>query len=122
MMDRGLPAPPGLLPRLPLPETEEKRHASPRWVTRLLWLFFIAVWVGLGVFALVSPDATGQIMTWIGEQATVVQLVVWIAFLPVVAAVAIWESTLDLWIRVVALMACLFWTTFGLYPRKDDAS
>ena len=121
-MNRGLPAPPGLLPRLPPRETEEKRHASPRWVTKLLWLFFIAVWVGLGVFAIVAPDATGQIMTWIGEQATVVQLAVWIAFLPVVAAVAIWESTLDLWIRVVALIACLFWTTFGLYPRKDDAS
>jgi len=120
-MDRGLPAPPGLLPRIPYREPEENRRISPRWLTRSLWLFFIAIWVALGVLQLVSPDATGQIMTWVGEQVTVVQLAVWIVFLPVMVAVAVWESTLDLWIRLVTLVACLIWTTFGLYPRKDGS-
>jgi hypothetical protein len=121
MMDRGLPAPPGLLPRIPYREPEENRRISPRWLARLFWLFFIAIWVALGVLQLVSPDATGQIMTWVGEQVTVVQLAVWIVFLPVMVAVAVWESTLDLWIRLVTLVACLIWTTFGLYPRKDGS-
>ena len=39
----------------------------------------------------------------------------------VLAAVAVWETSLDLWIRLVALAGCLTWTTFGLYPRKDGS-
>jgi NO-binding membrane sensor protein with MHYT domain len=124
MMDRGLPSPPGVLPRLPdVPhrDSAERDHISPQWLAWSFWLFFIAIWVTLGLFQLTSPDTTGEIMNWVSEQSAVVQLGVWIVFLPVIAAVAVWETSLDLWIRLVALAACLTWTTFGLYPRKDGS-
>jgi hypothetical protein len=120
-MDRGLPAAPGLIPRIPYREPEERHYISPRWLAWSLWLFFVVIWVALGIFYVVSPDATAEIMEWVADRALIVQIGVWIVFLPVMVAMAIWESALDLWIRVVALVGCLFWTTFGLYPRKDGS-
>ena len=121
-MDRGLPAPPGLLPRIPYHEPEERNHISPRWLAWSMWLFFVAIWIGLGAYYLITLDATATIMNWVADQALIVQIGVWIVFLPVMVAVAIWESALDLWIRVTALAGCLFWTTYGLYPRKDAST
>ena len=118
-MDRGLPAPPGLLPRVPYREPELRSHNSPQWLAWSLWLFFAVIWVALGIFYAVSPDVTAQIMEWVADQAFIVQIGVWIVFLPVMVAVAVWESSLDLWIRITALAGCLLWTTYGLYPRKD---
>lgn len=120
-MDRGLPAPPGLIPRIPYREPEPRQHVSPRWLAWSLWLFLVVTWVALGIFRVVSPEATAEIMEWVADRAVIVQIGVWIVFLPVMVAVALWESALDLWMRVTALAGCLFWTIYGLYPRKDGS-
>jgi hypothetical protein len=79
---------------------------------------FTAIWIALGIVLVVSPEAVTELWAWIGEQATPVQIAIWIAFLPVMIAIGVWETSWALWIRLGVLALCVIWTTVGFYPKR----
>jgi hypothetical protein len=83
-----------------------------------VWIFFVATWVVLGILMTVSPGTIGEVWTWFGAQSTLLQVVVWIALLPVMIAVAVLQSAWELWLRIGVLVLCVAWTTVGFYPDR----
>ncbi|MGH8871069.1 MAG: hypothetical protein ACRDWS_03755 [Acidimicrobiia bacterium] len=77
------------------------------------------IWFVIGLLQVGSPGAMNEVWNWVGDQVIVLQITLWIVFLPVMVAIAVWETTMPLWIMIAVLVACLIWTTFGLYPRRS---
>lgn len=118
-MDRGLPTPPGVVPRLPVWGRTVRNRQTPRWAALSFWFLFVVIWTVIGLLQFGSPGAINEVWHWVGDQVIVLQIALWILFLPVMVAIAVWETTMPAWIRVAVLVACLIWTTFGLYPRNS---
>jgi hypothetical protein len=91
---------------------------APRWLAVGVWSFFTAIWIALAIVLVVSPEAVDELWSWIGEQPTALQLTIWVVFLPVMVAIAVWESSWALWIRLAVLALCVVWTTWGFNPRR----
>jgi hypothetical protein len=83
-----------------------------------VWTFFVATWVVLGILMIVSPGTIDEMWTWFGAQSTLLQVVAWIALLPVMIAVAVLRTTWELWLRIGVLVLCVTWTTLGFYPSR----
>jgi hypothetical protein len=83
-----------------------------------LWSFFTAMWVAVGLLLIVSPESVEALWDWVGEQPALLQMAIWVAFLPVMVGVGVWLTSWALWIRLLVLALCVAWTTLGFYPRN----
>ena len=117
-MAQGTPVPSGLVPRSTAKAMRGESWKPPRWLAVGLWSLFTAIWVALAIVLIVSPDAVEELWNWIGEQSTALQIGIWVAFLPVMVAIAVWETSWPLWIRLAVLALCVFWTSYGFSPRR----
>lgn len=117
-MGQGAPLPAVVVPRIPKRAPRGETWEPPRWLAVSLWSFFLAIWATLSVVLIVSPSAVDELWAWIGSQSTVFELATWVAFLPVMIAVAVLQTTWDLWVRLGALALCVTWTTVGFYPNR----
>jgi len=117
-MSQGTPVIPGLVPRIPMRTQQTKRLQSPRWLAISVWAFFVSVWVALGVLLVVSPGVVDDLWVWIGDQPTIAQIAIWVAFLPVTIALAVLQTDWADWVRIGVLILCVIWTTLGFYPNR----
>jgi len=57
-----------------------------------------------------SPDTLTDIWNWVGDLATVWEVLVWLVTLPYMLALAIWESDWQTWLRIVLVVfIAIFW-------------
>ncbi len=119
-MSQGAPIFPGVAPRSPLraPESSSAGSAAPRWPGYAIWVAFTVLWVALGVLLLVSPETVSLLWARVAELPIWAEVLVWLAFLPIAVAVAVWETSWALWIRLAVLAGCVVWTTYGLWPGR----
>lgn len=116
-MTLGTPFPAGIVPKAPT-QARPSTWAPPRWLAMAVWTFFVATWVVLGIVMIVSPGTIDEVWTWFGAQSTLLQVVAWIALLPVMIAVAVLRTAWELWLRIGVLVLCVTWTTVGFYPNR----
>ena len=88
----------------------------------ILLVIFGALWVAFGVALLWSQGSLDQAWATIRGLPLVVQLVVWLLFLPVMAGLWIWETTWPLVIRVLAIVGFAGWNLLVYLPKAAQTA
>ena len=88
----------------------------------ILLVIFGALWVAFGVALLWSQGSLDQAWATIRGLPLVVQLVVWLLFLPVMAGLWIWETTWPLVIRVLAIVGLAGWNLLVFLPKAAQTA
>jgi hypothetical protein len=79
-------------------------------VFTLLWFAFIATLV-------FKRETLLSIWGSIRELPLLVQLILWLLFLPVMLGLWIWQTRWPLWLRVVLVAGLAWWNIFVFFPR-----
>ena len=76
----------------------------------LLWLAFIAALI-------FRRDMLNNVWQSIRRLPLVVQLLLWLLFLPVILGLWIWQTAWPLWLRLVLVLGLAWWNVFVFFPR-----
>ena len=85
----------------------------------VLFAVFLVIWLGFGLLLVTNPAALGQVWDAINDQPLILQLVLWLLFLPVMAGLWVWQASgwPDL-VRVAAVLALAGWTLLVMKPSR----
>lgn len=123
--------------RLPTAEASGRLHwlnrefvlvlpAGPRVVTSILNIFvfsvFVALWAAFGAALLFNQDALHTTWTALRDLPMVLQVVVWILFLPVTLGLWIWQTDWALWLRVLLIIGLAGGSLATLAPKPGEKS
>jgi hypothetical protein len=87
----------------------------------ILFAIFGIVWVVFGAALVMNQGGLDQAWAAIREQPLLVQIVVWVLFLPVMIGLWIWESGWPLVVRLVLVAGIAGWNLLMFLPRAVPA-
>jgi hypothetical protein len=82
-----------------------------------VFALFTLLWVGFGVALLFQREILTDLWQSIRRLPLLVQLLVWLLFLPVIAGLWIWQTRWPLWLRLVLVAGLAWWNVFMFFPR-----
>jgi hypothetical protein len=96
---------------------------SVAWMAEngILFVIFAVVWVAFAAGLIFSQGSVDQAWQTIRELPLMVQIVVWILFLPVMIGLWIWETTWPLVFRLVLVIGVAGWNLFMFLPKALQA-
>jgi hypothetical protein len=83
----------------------------------VLFGIFAALWAAFAVGLIWSQGSIDQAWQWIGSLHIVVQLVIWLLFLPVMVGLWVWETSWPLIVRLVLIFGIAGWNLRIFLPR-----
>ena len=83
----------------------------------ILFGIFAALWLAFGEALLLSQGSVDSAWQWVRSLPLLLQVGVWVLFLPVVAGLWVWESTWPLLVRLVLVAGLAGWNLLVLIPR-----
>jgi hypothetical protein len=93
-------------------------EAARRSIMPYLWFGLVIVgWVAFGAVLVAAAGSLDGLWDWVRAQALVVQGVMWVLLLPWMAALAIWESSWVLWLRLTAIGGIAGLNLYTFFPR-----
>jgi ABC-type amino acid transport system permease subunit len=87
----------------------------------VLFAIFAVIWVAFGAALIFSQGSVDQAWQSIRELPLIVQLVVWVLFLPVMIGLWVWETTWPLVVRLVLVVGIAGWNLFMFLPKALQA-
>jgi hypothetical protein len=96
---------------------------SVGWIaeTGILFGIFAIVWVAFGAALIFSQGSVDQAWQTIRELPTIIQIVAWVLFLPVMIGVWVWETSWPLIVRLVLVVGVAGWNLFMFLPKALQA-
>ena len=96
---------------------------SVAWMAEsgILFLIFAVIWVAFAAGLIFSQGSVDQAWQTIRDLPLIVQIVVWILFLPVMIGLWIWETTWPLVVRLVLVLGIAGWNLFMFLPKALQA-
>ena len=88
----------------------------------ILFVVFAALWVAFGAALIWSQGSLDQAWATIRGLPLIVQLGVWLLFLPVMAGLWIWETAWPLLLRVLVIAGLAGWTLLVFLPKAVQAA
>jgi hypothetical protein len=88
----------------------------------VLFIVFAAIWVAFGAGLLLSQGSLDQAWQAIRDLPPVVQVVVWLLFLPVMIGLWVWETTWPLVIRLAVVLGIAGWNLLVFLPKAFQAA
>lgn len=89
-----------------------------RSIMPYLWFGLVVVgWIAFGATLVAAAGSLDGLWSWVREQSLVVQGVMWVLLLPWMAALAIWESSWVLWLRLTAVGGIAGVNLYTFFPR-----
>ena len=88
----------------------------------VLFVLFAALWIAFGVALLWSQGSLDQAWATIRGLPLVVQLLVWLLFLPVMAGLWVWETAWPLVLRVLVIAGLAGWNLLVFLPRAAQTA
>ncbi|MGI5939272.1 MAG: hypothetical protein ACOX8V_01005 [Thermoleophilia bacterium] len=82
----------------------------PSFLVTLLWVAFAALWI-------FSQNTLNYVFDWIQGLSLVAEIIVWILFLPWVAALWIWHADWPFWLRLILIFGIALATIGGAHSR-----
>jgi hypothetical protein len=82
-----------------------------------LFALFAILWIAFGAALIWSQGSLDAAWQWIQALPILIQVVVWLLFLPVVAGLWIWETTWPLLARIVLIVGIAGWNLLIFFPR-----
>ena len=83
----------------------------------ILFAIFAVIWIAFGASLIWSQGSVDAAWQAIGDLPLILQLLVWLLFLPVMAALWIWETTWPLAVRILLVVGIGVWNLFVFLPR-----
>ena len=83
----------------------------------IAFVLFAVLWVGFGIALVTSQGSLDAAWQWVRALPLVVQGVVWVLFLPVLAALWIWETTWPIVLRLVLVAGLAGWSLLIFLPK-----
>ena len=87
----------------------------------VLFVVFAVAWVAIVAGLIFSQGSIDQAWHSIGDLPVIVQIVVWVLFLPVMAGLWVWETTWPLIVRLVLVAGIGGWNLLAFLPRALQA-
>jgi hypothetical protein len=87
----------------------------------ILFAIFAVIWMAFGAALIVSQGSVDQAWQSIRELPLIVQLVVWVLFLPVMLGLWVWETAWPLVVRLVLVVGIAGWNLFMFLPKALQA-
>lgn len=87
----------------------------------VLFVLFAILWVAFGIGLIWSQGSIDAAWEAIRSLPLIVQLVVWVLFLPVMAALWIWETTWPMVVRLILVIGIAGWNLLIFLPRALTA-
>ena len=81
------------------------------------FIAFGLAWVAFGAALVISQGSLDAAWAWIRGLPLIVQGLAWLVFLPVVAALWIWETSWPLGVRLVLVGGLAAWSMFIFVPE-----
>jgi hypothetical protein len=88
----------------------------------VLFIVFAVIWVAFGAGLLMSQGSLDQAWQAIRDLPLVVQVVVWLLFLPVMIGLWVWETTWPLILRLVVVLGIAGWNLLMFLPKALQAA
>ena len=89
--------------------------------TGILFAIFAVIWVAFAAGLIWSQGSIDQAWQAIRALPLLVQLVVWVLFLPVMIGLWIWETTWPLVLRLVLVLGVAGWNLIIFLPKALQA-
>src|SRR3972149_611361 len=83
----------------------------------VLFLVFAALWVAFGAGLVWSQGSVDQAWQAIRDLPLMIQVVIWLLFLPVMLGLWIWETSWALLVRVVLVVGLAGWSLLIFLPK-----
>jgi len=77
-------------------------------------LIFLVLWVGFIIALLVNRECLDELWNWARALPSVPKIVVWVLFLPIMAGLAIWESSWTTTGRLLGYTGIAAWTLLAV--------
>ena len=88
----------------------------------VLFVIFALIWVAFGAGLLLSQGSLDQAWQAIRDLPLVVQVLVWLLFLPVMIGLWVWETTWPLILRLVLVLGIAGWNLLLFLPKALQAA
>ena len=82
----------------------------------LFWIFAV-LWIGFGAALIASQGSIDQAWQAIRNLPLVIQIVVWLLFLPVMVGLWVWETSWPLVVRTILVLGLAGWNLLVFLPR-----
>ena len=96
---------------------------SVAWMAEngILFAIFAVIWIAFAAGLIFSQGSVDQAWHTIRDLPLVVQIVVWVLFLPVMIGLWVWESSWPLIVRLVLVVGVAGWNLFMFLPKALQA-
>ena len=96
---------------------------SVAWMaeTGILFVIFAVIWIAFAVGLIFSQGSVDQAWQTIRGLPLIVQIGVWVLFLPVMIGLWVWETSWPLILRLVLVVGVAGWNLFMFVPKALQA-
>lgn len=86
----------------------------PRVLSTYAVVVFAIMWVGFVIALLVNPEWLDMLWEWVRALPILLQIIVWVIFLPVMVGLWAWESSWSAFVKLVVLAGLVGWTILAV--------
>jgi len=86
----------------------------PRVLSTYAVLIFAILWLGFVIALVVNPEWLDMIWNWVRALPTVIEIIVWVIFLPIMVGLWVWESSWSVVEKLLALAGLVGWTILAV--------
>ena len=86
-----------------------------------VFIVFTLLWLAFAAALLFKRERLQIIWQSIRKLPLLVQLLLWLLFLPVMLGLWIWQTSWPLWLRLVLIAGLAWWNVYVFFPRLPSA-
>jgi hypothetical protein len=87
----------------------------PRVLSTYAIVIMAMLWVGFVIALIVNLEWLGLLWDWVRGLPSVVEVGIWLVFLPVMVGLWIWESSWTALVKLLALSGMVVWTLLAVF-------
>lgn len=91
------------------------RDTAPSTLRIYAILIFLVLWVGFAIALVVNREWLNSLWIWVGSLPLVVEIIVWVLFLPIMVGLWMWESSWPALVRLLGFACIVAWTLLAIY-------
>jgi len=86
----------------------------PRAISIYAIVIFVVLWVGFAVALFVNREWLDLLWNWVSALPAVMEVIVWVLFLPIMVLLWIWESSWPALMRLLGFAGLVAWTLLAV--------
>jgi hypothetical protein len=86
----------------------------PRVLSTYAVVIFAMLWVGFAIALVVNREWLDLLWNWVRALPSVVEIIIWLLFLPIMVGLWIWESSWPALVHLLAFAGMVVWTLLAV--------